>query len=88
LHEEPLLYPRVYPADFSYDFNEESTNSNSPSESDFIEEPILENFIFTDTHPPLTKTWFTGEPFQPYREFDHPSCDFVYEYYDELFDNH
>jgi hypothetical protein len=34
---------------------------------------------------PLTKTWFTDEPFQPYREFDDPSCDFVYEFYDELF---
>jgi hypothetical protein len=52
------------------------------------EEPVLEKFISIDTHPPLTKTWFTGEPFQPYREFDHPSCDFVYEYYDELFDKH
>jgi hypothetical protein len=37
---------------------------------------------------PLTKTWFTNEPFHPYREFDHPSCDFIYEYYDELFDKH
>jgi hypothetical protein len=79
----------VYQADFSYDFNEESTYSYPLSESKFIEdEPILEKFISTDTHPPLTKTWFTGEPFQPYREFDHPSCDFVYEYYDELFDKH
>jgi hypothetical protein len=33
-NEEPLLYPRVYPADFSYDFNEESTNSGPPSESE------------------------------------------------------
>jgi hypothetical protein len=33
----------------------------------------------------LTKTWFTDEPFQPYREFDDPSCDFIYEFYDELF---
>jgi hypothetical protein len=52
------------------------------------EEPILEKFISTNTHPPLTKTWFTGEPFQPYREVDDPSYDFVYEYYDELFDKH
>jgi hypothetical protein len=89
LHEEPLLYPRVYLADFSYDFDKESTNSDSPSESKLIEEePILQKFISTNTHPPLTKTWFTGEPFQPYREFDHPSYDFVYEYYDELFDKH
>jgi hypothetical protein len=89
LHEEPLLYPRVYPADYSYDFDEESTYSDSLSEIEFIEEePILEKFISIDTHPPLTKTWFTGEPFQPYQEFDHPSCDFVYEYYDELFDKH
>jgi hypothetical protein len=34
---------------------------------------------------PLTKTRFTDEPFQPYREVDDPSCDFVYEFYDELF---
>jgi hypothetical protein len=88
-HEEPLLYPRVYLADYSYDFDEESTYSDSLSEIEFIEEePILEKFISTDTHPPLTKTWFTGEPFQPYREFDHPSCDFIYEYCDELFDKH
>jgi hypothetical protein len=79
----------VYPTDFSYDFDDESTNSDSVSEIEFIEEePILQKFISTDTHPPLTKTWFTGEPFQPYREFDHPSYDFVYEYYDELFDKH
>jgi hypothetical protein len=66
-HEEPLLYPRVYPANFSYDFDEESTYSDPLSESEFIEEePLLEKFISTYTHPPLTKTWFTGEPFQPY----------------------
>jgi hypothetical protein len=52
------------------------------------EEPILQKFISTDTQTPLTKTWFAGGPFQAYREFDHPSCDFVYEYYDELFDRH
>jgi hypothetical protein len=37
---------------------------------------------------PLTKTWFTDEPFQPYMEVDDPSCDFVYEFYDEIFDKH
>jgi hypothetical protein len=52
------------------------------------EEPILEKFISTNTHPPLTKTRFIGEPFQPYRDVDDPSYDFVYEYYDELFDKH
>jgi hypothetical protein len=89
LHEEPLLYPHVYPADFSCDFDEESTYSDPLYESEFIEEePILEKFISTKTHPPLIKTWFTGEPFQPYQEFDHPSCDFVYENYDELFDKY
>jgi hypothetical protein len=31
LHEEQLLYPRVYPANFSHDFDEESTNSDSAS---------------------------------------------------------
>jgi hypothetical protein len=50
LHEEPLLYPRVYPADYSYDFDEESTYSDSLSETEFMEEePILEKFISTDT---------------------------------------
>jgi hypothetical protein len=34
---------------------------------------------------PLTKTWFTNEPFQSYREVEDPSCDFVYDFYDELF---
>jgi hypothetical protein len=37
---------------------------------------------------PLTKTWFTNEPFQPYMEVDNPSCEFIYEFYDELFDKH
>jgi hypothetical protein len=61
LHEESLLYPRVYPADFSHDLDEESTTSNSPSESEFIEEePILEKFISTATHPPLTKLGSQG----------------------------
>jgi hypothetical protein len=36
-HEEPL-YPRVYLANFSYDFDEESTNSDPLFESEFIEE--------------------------------------------------
>jgi hypothetical protein len=85
-YSEPLLYPRVYQADFLYDFDEESTNSDPLSESEFIkEEPILEKFISTDTYPPFTNTWFTGEPFQPYRKFYHASCDLIYEYYDELF---
>ena len=83
--EEPLLYPRVYPADYSYDFDEESTYSDPLSESEFIEEEsILWKFKSTDSHPPLTKTWFIEEPFQPYREFD----DFIYEFYDELFVKH
>jgi hypothetical protein len=34
---------------------------------------------------PLTKTWLTDEPFHPYRGFDDPSCDFVYDFYNELF---
>jgi hypothetical protein len=34
---------------------------------------------------PLTKTWFTDEPFRPYQEVSNPSCDFVYRFYDELF---
>jgi hypothetical protein len=34
---------------------------------------------------PLTKTWFTDEPFQPYQGVYDPWCDFVYEFYDELF---
>jgi hypothetical protein len=40
---------------------------------------------FVEDCTPVTKTWFTDEPFQPYMEVDDPSCDFVYEFYDELF---
>jgi hypothetical protein len=55
--------------------------------------PIEKELIFLTIQSkedctPLTKTWFTDEPFQPYREVDYPSCDFVYEFYDELFDKH
>jgi hypothetical protein len=39
-HEEPLIYPCVYPTDFSYDFDEESTNSDTISELEFIEEEL------------------------------------------------
>jgi hypothetical protein len=52
------------------------------------EEPIFPTIQSVENCTPLTETWFTNEPFHPYREFDHPSCDFVYEYYDELFDKH
>jgi hypothetical protein len=52
------------------------------------EEPIFPTIQSVEDCTPLTKTWFTDEPCEPYREFDHPSCDFVYEYYDELFDKH
>jgi hypothetical protein len=56
LHEEPLLYPCVYPVDYSFDFDEESTYADSLSETEFIEEkPILQKFISIDTHPPLTR---------------------------------
>jgi hypothetical protein len=52
--------------------------------------PIEEKHTFPtiqsiDDCTPLTKTWFTDEPFQPYMEVDNPLCDFVYEFYDELF---
>jgi hypothetical protein len=44
LHEELLLYPCMYPDDYSYDFDEESTYSDSLFKSEFIEEEsILEN---------------------------------------------
>jgi hypothetical protein len=52
------------------------------------EEPMFPTIQSVVDCTPLTKTWVTDEPFQPYREFDHPLCDFVYEYYDELFDKH
>jgi hypothetical protein len=51
------------------------------------EEPIFPTIQSVEDCTP-TKTWFTNEAFHPYREFDHPSCNFVYEYYDELFNKH
>jgi hypothetical protein len=51
------------------------------------EELIFPTIQFVEDCTPPTKTWFTDEPFQPYREFDDPSCNFVYEFYDELFAN-
>jgi hypothetical protein len=51
------------------------------------EEPSFPTIQSTEDCTPLTKTWFTNEPFQLYREFDDPSCDFVYDFYDELFAN-
>jgi hypothetical protein len=51
------------------------------------EEPTFPTIQSVEECTPLTKTWFIDEPFQPYREFDDPSCDFVYEFYDELFHN-
>jgi hypothetical protein len=52
--------------------------------------PIEEELTFptipsVEDCTPLTKTCFTDEPFQAYREFDDPSCGFVYDFYDELF---
>jgi hypothetical protein len=52
--------------------------------------PIEQKLAFPTIHSvkdctPLTKTWFTDEPFQLYQEVYDPSCDFVYEFYDELF---
>jgi hypothetical protein len=65
---------------------EEEPMPNSLSEPKLIEEePIFRTIQYVDDCTPLAKTWFTNEPFQPYREFDDPSCDFVYEFYDELF---
>jgi hypothetical protein len=52
------------------------------------EEPIFPTIQSVEDCTPLTKTWFTNEPLHPYRKFNHPSCDFVYEYYDELFYKH
>jgi hypothetical protein len=52
------------------------------------EEPIFPTIQSVEDCTPLTKTWFTDEPFQPYMEVNDLSCDFVYEFYDELFDKH
>jgi hypothetical protein len=49
------------------------------------EEPTFPTIQSVEDCTPLTKTCFTDEPFQTYREFDDPSCDFIYEFYDELF---
>jgi hypothetical protein len=68
---------------------EEEPMPNTISEPKPIEEePMFPTIQSVEDCTPLTKTWFTGEPFQPYREVDGPSCDFIYEFYDELFDKH
>jgi hypothetical protein len=68
---------------------EEEPMPNTLSEPKPIEEePIFPTIQSVEDCTPLTKTWFTNEPFHPYREFDYASSDFVYEYYDELFDKH
>jgi hypothetical protein len=62
---------------------------NSLSEPKPIEEEhTFPTIQFVEDCTPLTKTWFTDEPFQPYMEVDDPLCDFIYEFYDELFDKH
>jgi hypothetical protein len=59
---------------------------NILSEPKSIEEKhIFPTIQSVEDCTPLTKTWFTDEPFQPYMEVDDPSCDFVYEFYNELF---
>jgi hypothetical protein len=69
--------------------DEEEPMPNTLSEPKPMEkEPIFPTIKSVENCTPLTRTWFTNEPFHPYREFDHPSCDFVYEYYDGLFDKH
>jgi hypothetical protein len=68
---------------------EEEPMPNTLSEPKPIEEePIFPTIQSVKDSTPLTKTLSTNEPFHPYQEFDHPSCDFIYEYYDELFDKH
>jgi hypothetical protein len=65
---------------------EEEPMPNTLSEPKPIEEePILPTIQFVEDCAPLTKTWLTDEPFHPYRGFDDPSCDFVYDFYNELF---
>jgi hypothetical protein len=72
-------------------FNEFPDEEEEPMQTTLSEpKPIKEEHTFPTTQSiedwtPLTKTWFTDEPFQPYSEVDNPSCDFVYEFYDELF---
>jgi hypothetical protein len=86
LHEEPLLYPRVYPADYSYDFDEKSTYSDSLSETEYIEEePILENSYPQTPILLLPKLGSQGNHSNLIESSITPR---VYEYYDELFDKH
>jgi hypothetical protein len=67
---------------------EEGPMPNTLSETKPIEEePTFPTIQSVEDCTPLTKTWLTDEPFQPYKEFDDPSCDFVYGFYDELFAN-
>jgi hypothetical protein len=81
-----ILENTPYPGIFDeFPDEEEEPMPNTLSEPKPIEEePIFPTIQSVEDCTPLTKTWFTNEPFQPYREFDNPSCDFIYELYDEL----
>jgi hypothetical protein len=60
---------------------EEEHMPNALSEPRPIEEePTFPTIQSLEDCTPITKTWFTDEPFQPYREFDDPSCNYVYEF--------
>jgi hypothetical protein len=53
--------------------DEEEPMPNTLSEPKPIkEEPIFPTIQSVEDCTPLTKTWFTNEPFHPYREFDPP----------------
>jgi hypothetical protein len=72
-------------------FDEFPDEEEEPMPTTLLEpKPIEEEHTFRTIQSvehctPLTKTWLTDEPFQPYQEVDDPSCDFVYKFYDELF---
>jgi hypothetical protein len=83
---ENTPYTRVFD---EFPDEEEEPMPNTISEPKPIEEePIFPTIQSVKDCTPLTKTWFTDEPFQQYREVDDPSCDFIYVFYDELFDKH
>jgi hypothetical protein len=84
-----ILENTTYTGVFDEFPDEEEPMPNTLLESKPIEEePIIPTIQSVEDCTLLTKTWFTDEPFQPYKEVNDPSCDFVHEFYDELFDKH
>jgi hypothetical protein len=69
------------------DEDEEPMTTTLPEQKPMEEEHTFPTIQSVEDCTPLTKTWFTDEPFQPYQKVNDTSFDFVYELYDELFED-